>query len=216
MTNEEFIKSVSLEGEEWRDVVGFEGLYMVSSYGRIISLKRTVKNRYSERVINPSIMNPQMNNKGYYNIILRNKGNIQHFLIHRLVAIHFVCNNFHYDEIDHIDGNKANNHFNNLQWCNRVSNMRNKNTKEKLSQNASKRINEKNWKSKPIVGVSINNSDDILFFKSMCDAKRNGFNQGAISAVCLHKRKTHKNYTWMFLSDYETLINKSKNSSPNG
>lgn len=40
MTNEEFIKNVSLEGEEWRDVVGFEGLYMVSSFGRVISLKR--------------------------------------------------------------------------------------------------------------------------------------------------------------------------------
>lgn len=42
MTNEEFIKNVSLEGEEWRDVVGFEGLYMVSSFGRVISLKREV------------------------------------------------------------------------------------------------------------------------------------------------------------------------------
>ena len=37
MTNEEFIKSVSLEGEEWSDVVGYEGLYKVSSFGRIIS-----------------------------------------------------------------------------------------------------------------------------------------------------------------------------------
>lgn len=143
MTNEEFIKSVSLEGEEWSDVVGYEGLYKVSSFGRIISLSRTIKNRYGERMLNPLIMNPQMNNKGYYNIILRKKGNIQHFLIHRLVAIHFICNNLHYDEIDHIDGNKANNNFDNLRWCNRKSNMRNKNTKEKLSQNASKRINEK-------------------------------------------------------------------------
>ena len=37
MTNEEFIKSVSLEGEEWRDVVGYEGYYMISSYGRLLS-----------------------------------------------------------------------------------------------------------------------------------------------------------------------------------
>lgn len=43
MTNEEFIKNISFEGEEWRDIVGFEGLYMVSSFGRVISLKRKEK-----------------------------------------------------------------------------------------------------------------------------------------------------------------------------
>ena len=42
MTNEEFIKNISFEGEEWRDVVGFEGLYMVSSFGRVISIFRFV------------------------------------------------------------------------------------------------------------------------------------------------------------------------------
>lgn len=32
MTNEEFIKSISEDGEEWRDVVGFEGIYIISNY----------------------------------------------------------------------------------------------------------------------------------------------------------------------------------------
>ena len=35
MTNQEFIESIALEGEEWRDVVGYEGKYWVSSYGRV-------------------------------------------------------------------------------------------------------------------------------------------------------------------------------------
>ncbi|WP_394800226.1 NUMOD4 domain-containing protein, partial [Bacteroides finegoldii] len=34
MTNQEFIQSITIEEEEWRDVIGFEGLYMVSSLGR--------------------------------------------------------------------------------------------------------------------------------------------------------------------------------------
>lgn len=38
MTNQEFIQSITIEEEEWRDVIGFEGLYMVSSLGRIVSL----------------------------------------------------------------------------------------------------------------------------------------------------------------------------------
>lgn len=42
MTNEEFIKSISKEGEEWRDVVGFEGIYIISNYGRAASLPRII------------------------------------------------------------------------------------------------------------------------------------------------------------------------------
>ncbi len=40
MTNEEFIESIKLENEEWRPVVGWEDSYMVSSFGRIVSLGR--------------------------------------------------------------------------------------------------------------------------------------------------------------------------------
>lgn len=42
--------------------------------------------------------------------------------------------------------------------------------------------------------------------------KTEGYNQGHISAVCLGKRKYHKGYKWMYLSDYEAQFNKSKNS----
>ena len=37
MTNEEFIKGISLEGEIWKDVVDYEGINLVSNKGRIIS-----------------------------------------------------------------------------------------------------------------------------------------------------------------------------------
>ena len=40
MTNEEFIQSIALEGEEWRDVVGWEGLYYISSFGRVFCAKQ--------------------------------------------------------------------------------------------------------------------------------------------------------------------------------
>lgn len=42
MTNEEFIKNISFEGEEWRDIKDFEGLYMISSCGRILSCSKEV------------------------------------------------------------------------------------------------------------------------------------------------------------------------------
>lgn len=39
MTNEEFIESIRLPNEEWRDVVGYEGYYMVSSLGRVAMIR---------------------------------------------------------------------------------------------------------------------------------------------------------------------------------
>lgn len=57
MTNEEFIKSISLEGEIWKDVIGYEGLYMVSSFGRVISLERQVPNGKSYRTLPFTIKN---------------------------------------------------------------------------------------------------------------------------------------------------------------
>ena len=41
MTKEEFIESIRLDGEEWRDVLGFEGLYIVSSFGRVAALNNS-------------------------------------------------------------------------------------------------------------------------------------------------------------------------------
>lgn len=70
MTNEEFIKSISLEGEIWKDVIGYEGLYMVSSFGRVISLERKVSNGKSFRIVpftikKPNIINDRVNYKRY-------------------------------------------------------------------------------------------------------------------------------------------------------
>lgn len=70
MTNEEFIKSVSLEGEEWRDVVGFEGLYMVSSFGRITSLFRQVEKGGSTSFLRPNIKGYFMTINGYMEVRL--------------------------------------------------------------------------------------------------------------------------------------------------
>lgn len=37
MTNKEFLESITLEGEEWRDVVGWEGIYAISNFGHAVS-----------------------------------------------------------------------------------------------------------------------------------------------------------------------------------
>ena len=65
MTNEEFLKSITLEGEMWKDVAGYEGCYMVSSLGKVISLGRSITNNLGTRYQQPHIVVPCAVNSGY-------------------------------------------------------------------------------------------------------------------------------------------------------
>ena len=213
MTNEEFIKSISFEGEEWRDVVGFEGLYMVSSFGRVISLKREVRNTHcSCRVVEQHILTPNKNisrpkyiRHSYH--LYKNKRNRKSITAHRIVATSFIPNPNNYPDIDHIDGNPLNNNVHNLKWCNKVMNMNNPITRKRLSNSKTGKLNTK--KSIPVVRIS--NDGMIETFPSVMEAYRNGYNHSSILKCCKHKMHTHKGCKWMFLPDYENLTSKSKN-----
>lgn len=206
MTNEEFIESIRLENEEWKDIIGYEGLYAISSYGRVASYKHSRYTGY--RIRKPYI---QLNKNQRYAGITLSKGDaIEHFLIHRLVAIHFVDNPYNKEEVDHIDGNGLNNFATNLRWCNRSENNHNPITLKRQSDSHKCKKNPKKWK--PIVRISKDGS--IKHYQSLAEASAEGFHRSRIAMSCKSSNKLYKGYKFMYLSDYELLINKSKN--PNG
>lgn len=104
--------------------------------------------------------------------------------IHRLVAEYFIPNPNNYDEVDHIDRNKQNNHISNLRWV--TSSMNNLNK------------NDKKAKAKPVIQYDLNNNK-IAEYKSMHDAGlKTGINNIRISEVANGTRKSIKGYIFKF------------------
>lgn len=106
----------SLPNEEWRDVVGYEGLYQISSLGRI---KRLVSPKCKkERLL---AITKDLNH-GYCRVMLSKENKARRFLIHRLLAEHFIPNPENKPCIDHINGIRDDNRLENLRWCTHLEN----------------------------------------------------------------------------------------------
>lgn len=113
--------------EIWKDIQNYEGHYQISNFGNVRSLDRYIIRptdgvRIFKKAQNRS---PSYNQDGYKFIRLNLEGNKKCFLIHSLVAKHFIPNknpNTH-TEINHIDCKRDNNHFTNLEWCTRSFNV---------------------------------------------------------------------------------------------
>ena len=95
--------------EEWRDVIGYEGRYQVSNFGRVRSLAVKSKTRFYKG----DILSASQDKFGYMVVTLSRRTH----KVHRLVAKAFIDNPNDYPCINHIDENKTNNRVDNLEWC---------------------------------------------------------------------------------------------------
>jgi hypothetical protein len=102
--------------ERWKDIKGYEGLYKVSDFGRVMSFH---KNKYGK------LMTLVFDRHGYLKVNLKNKYHkSKNFTVHRLVGFAFIgCEN---EElvINHIDNNRTNNNVENLEFCTQSYNFK--------------------------------------------------------------------------------------------
>ena len=102
-------------------MVGYEGLYMVSDYGRVKSLDRVVMRSDGKPYTHSTcILKHRINHWGYNVVPLSIKlgaNKQKRFMVHRLVALAFIDNKCNYPQFNHKDGNKNNNTPFNLEWC---------------------------------------------------------------------------------------------------
>ena len=101
-----------------KPLIGYEGLYEITSDGKIYSLpKRTLKRR--------QIVRFSRNNSGYDCVALCKNGKHRTHTVHKLVMETFVGERPEHMDIDHINGIKSDNNVDNLRYCTRSENMKN-------------------------------------------------------------------------------------------
>lgn len=212
MTNEEFIQSISLEGEEWKTIPGWER-YAASTYGRIAAYSSPYMQAGIPRCRKPQLLKPRyiQGNPGYWEVVLSNGNGLRKaILVHRLIALTFIPNPNNYPIVNHKDENSSNNYASNLEWCTQKYNTNYGTHNKRMAHTISKTAYQK----RKVVQLSLS-GNFIAKYDSIKDAAINvNINRSSIALCCQGINKTGCGYKWMYLSDYESLISKSKNALP--
>ena len=193
--------------EEWKDIDGYEGLYMVSSYGRIKSIPR--------KGTKGCIIRPSFSGSGYLQTHLCKNKISRTFQVHRLVAVHFISNPKCLPEVNHKDEVKTNNCVWNLEFCTRAYNE-NYGTKIERSvkhhnykESSIKSALHHNYKevgrklSKPVLQMA-EDWNVIKKWESLQEVSRTlNYSCGNISMVCNGKKEKAYGFRWMFEANYK-------------
>lgn len=103
--------------EYWKEIKGFEGLYEISSTGKVRSLDKVVLCRAGKTRIIKGKELILTKNCGYLMIVLHKDHKAFSRLVHRMVAEAFIPNPNNYPQVNHKDEDKTNNNVENLEWC---------------------------------------------------------------------------------------------------
>lgn len=98
--------------EKWKPISGYESGYLISSFGRVLSLR-------FKRFL---LINPEKDIYPAAHLSIKNRA--KSVRLHKLVANHFIDNPLKKTCINHIDGNKKNNRADNLEWVTYSENSR--------------------------------------------------------------------------------------------
>lgn len=167
-----------------RDIKGYEGLYAVTSCGKVWSYRRKI------------FLKPGHDGNGYQVVNLSVGGVVKSHSVHRLVAEAYLPNPEGKPQVDHLDEVKDHNNIQNLRWATPGENSRRSNTGRKRT-----------WSSiiRPIYCVELDKC-----FKSQSEARRAlGIKSSAPLNYALNgKRNTCAGYHWRYADEKE--ISQSK------
>lgn len=159
--------------ELWKNIEGYSD-YKISSFGRV-------------KKKNGLIMKLQTTN-GYLTCMLRKEGKGKRLYIHRLVALHFVNPKKGKTVINHIDKDRKNNYFENLDWVTQKENLHHLDCQELINNSKKKKV------------ARLDENDKIVkIYLSVKDTEKDGFSKSSVSEVCRGKIKRTKKVKFKFL-----------------
>ena len=106
--------------ENWKPVVGYEGFYEVSSYGRVRSVDHyanTGIKHSDKRLVEGHLLKQNQKRNGYLSVDLSKENRVRTIAVHKLVATAFLPKGKDDTQVNHINCNKKDNRVENLEWC---------------------------------------------------------------------------------------------------
>lgn len=181
---EEIWKDIYFYNINTNELIDYRGLYQVSNFGNIKSLK------------NKKILKPYKTKKGYLIAHLSNPSKT--LRIHTLVAYMFIENPNKYLQVNHIDENKENNHVNNLEWCNNKYNSNYGTRNERMAESL---VGKGNPKATSVIQYDM----DMNFIKKWDTMTQAGkglkINISSICMCCQGKIECAGNFKWKYERD---------------
>ena len=176
--------------EVWRDVKGYEGLYRVSSEGRVKSLKRKFIDKIGrERYVKECILKPVIDRYGYLLVSLYAGGKQKRHTVHRLVCEAFHENLDNKPQVNHINEIKTDNRASNLEWATARENSNFGTRNERLGK----------AQSKPVAQYA-QDGELIKVWPSTMEVERQaGFSNGNISQAANGKYKHAYGFIWKYI-----------------
>lgn len=112
-------KQNTVENNEiiWKEIEGYEGHYQVSNTGLVKSIKKKKRLRIRSKITATEILlRPKTKKNGYLEVSLCLNAVTKSYLVHRLVAIHFIPNPYNKPDVNHKFGDKKSNNVSDLEW----------------------------------------------------------------------------------------------------
>jgi hypothetical protein len=161
--------------KQWRDIPGYEGLYLVSDCGEVVGLSR-------------GLQRPAVDSYGYFRTALCKNGELKSFYVHRLVAMAFIQNPDNKPTVNHKNEDKTDNRVANLEWADVAA--QNRHGTRMARANASRKI--------PVEQIDVS-GNVVRRWPGTVDAVRElGLQKSSIRKCCKGQQKSCGGFIWRY------------------